>query len=1164
MNKNAGGRMIQSVKKLIVFCVLFVLAAASFAGCAKESRQNGAASSEQKIEYIMPRNIGTGHKLIFVCPQINNYYWQKCIEGIRRADAEVGTETKILGSESEVYDPAELAENLDKAIQENPDGILVYAGTEKAEPGLKKAVQAGIPVVTIDADSPSGNRLAYVGTDLYELGNTAAQAMMQIVDPGDEVGYICSTFESTNEAAVLEAFREVVTEYDLTITAEEEGYNNADRAGTAAERMLREHPEIKAVFCTGGENVTGAGRYIKEKGLDVKLVGFEDTDENISLLREGVINALIAQNPEEMGYVGVYVLRDYLETGSLYKTDFNTDAILLTKNTLDDYLEGDFSPNLYLKRVKIGYYEGDSQFQSGFSDDVRKSGYAYEYYQAISTLCGWRYEYEYGTRQEMIEKLKLGEVDIVAGVYKSENNEERFYLSSMDMGLPSPERYFAVNHSRVDLFSELENAMRELKQDKPYFESDLYTKYYGQKNKNSVLTKSEQAFLQTLKELRVGYVRSNLPLSDQDNAGNPTGLVKDLMQYIADYTLLPVKPVCFDTIEEMDTALKDMKIEVAFPSFSDIWLNEKSGFKQTDPFLSDRVMLIYSGTYSDEIFNQVAVNSTGIGQEYYLSTNYPHSKLVRYKTRDESFDAIKKGKERCTVGCSSVLQLYLFEHPEYKDLNVAYLNATVNLGMCVNEWNSYLISILNKVITNMGSAAINSALLSYTGIEKSVSFGEIVQRYSVFIILILGGFTAAIVIIFIHYQRKTKAFLKKEQETNLALEEALEKANEASEAKTRFLSSMSHDIRTPMNAIVGMSSIAEKYPDDKERVRDCLSKITISGQHLLTLINDILDISKIESGKLTLNPTRFSLQETVRDLLNIVGTSVKDKGLELRADIDEIPHDTIVADQVRVNQVFINLLSNAIKYTPSGGCVTVRLRETADEEKQMAHVTYVVEDTGVGMSEEFMRTMYESFTREQDTRVNKIQGAGLGLAIVKQMVELMGGTIDCRSKEGVGTTFTVEMDVPFVHKENRKEESADPMEALAGLHVLVAEDNELNWEVISELLSFFEVTSERAENGQICLDKLHAAEAGTYDLVLMDIQMPVMNGRQAAREIRKDEREDIRTIPVIALSADSFAEDIAECMAAGMNGHVSKPVDMNKLAQEVQRVLKELGRKRKD
>ena len=522
---------------------------------------------------------------------------------------------------------------------------------------------------------------------------------------------------------------------------------------------------------------------------------------------------------------------------------------------------------------------------------------------------------------------------------------------------------------------------------------------------------------------------------------------------------------------------------------------------------------------------------------------------------------------------------------------------------------------------------------------------------------------------------------------NKRLQVTAREADSANKAKTDFLSTMSHDIRTPMNAIIGLTTIAEKNVDDPDLTKESLRKISLASNHLLTLINDILDISKVESGKLTLSPRTFSIVETVENLVNISQPMIKEKNLEFTFHINHMEKEYLYADQLRLNQIYINILSNAIKYTEPGGRVSVDLREEESLKADCVRLSYVVEDTGIGMSEEYMKNMYEPFSRQVDSRVNSIQGTGLGLTITRQMVELMGGTIDCESEPGKGTTFIIVLDIPvadrqreemkldpvdvlivdddevmlktavdtldelgatteearsglealgmiehrhlsgkdydviivdwkmpeidgvdtikrirseigaetpillisaydwsdiedrakeagangfvskplfrstlydkindLMGKESRSMEPEDDHSDLAGMHILVAEDNDINWEIISAMLDMFGITTDRAENGRVCVDKISSAEEGKYDLVFMDVQMPEMNGLDATRTIRKLEDPKKASVPIVAMTADAFSENVTECLNAGMNGHIAKPVDIKLVIKEIRRI----------
>ena len=396
---------------------------------------------------------------------------------------------------------------------------------------------------------------------------------------------------------------------------------------------------------------------------------------------------------------------------------------------------------------------------------------------------------------------------------------------------------------------------------------------------------------------------------------------------------------------------------------------------------------------------------------------------------------------------------------------------------------------------------------------------------------------------------------------NRKLRETAKMAEEASRAKTQFLSTMSHDIRTPMNGIIGMTNIARQHMDEPEYVKECLDKVLLTSDHLLTLINDILDVSKVESGSMVLNPAVFSIERSMEKLTDIVQVQIEKKKLHFETRID-LPKPYLIADELRLNQIFINILTNAIKYTPEGGTI----RMSIDEEllaNGKIRLRYCVADNGIGMEEEFQKDMYHMFVRERDSRIEKIQGTGLGLAIVKQMVDLMDGMITCNSEVNKGTTFTVSIDLEEGQAEEYQQlygKSENETDHFEKMKVLVAEDNDINWEISFEMLKSLGVFCERAQNGQECVEMLEAAKEEPYDLVFMDIQMPVMNGRQAARKIRQSEYAYMRNVMIIAMTADAFAEDVQACLDAGMDGHISKPVDISK----VREVLRQAEQKKRE
>ncbi|MDO4522250.1 MAG: ATP-binding protein, partial [Eubacteriales bacterium] len=401
-------------------------------------------------------------------------------------------------------------------------------------------------------------------------------------------------------------------------------------------------------------------------------------------------------------------------------------------------------------------------------------------------------------------------------------------------------------------------------------------------------------------------------------------------------------------------------------------------------------------------------------------------------------------------------------------------------------------------------------------------------------------------------------FFMRNRRTQRKINEQLKKAAEAEKAanlaKTNFLSSMSHDIRTPLNAIVGILTLAKRRPEDNAYLRESMNKIGTAANQLLTLINDILDISKIESGEVQLNPEPFSVREFVNRIMSIVTPSMEEKHHTFTVEVHDIAHDRLNGDRLRLSQIYLNLLSNAVKYTDSQGEIHAEVYEqSVSGHPDQTCLVLSVRDNGVGMTEDFQKRMYQSFSRETDSRTNKIQGSGLGLAICKQIVELMGGEILCDSQEGKGTTFTVMLPITALPDAEVTETEFTEVDTsiLKGMHLLVAEDNNVNWRIVRDLLEDEEITAERAENGQECLNLLEKAEENHFDAILMDVEMPVMNGKEATEHIRASQVPWIRDIPIFATTANAFAEDVKSCLDAGMNDHVSKPIDIETLLKKL-------------
>ena len=402
--------------------------------------------------------------------------------------------------------------------------------------------------------------------------------------------------------------------------------------------------------------------------------------------------------------------------------------------------------------------------------------------------------------------------------------------------------------------------------------------------------------------------------------------------------------------------------------------------------------------------------------------------------------------------------------------------------------------------------------------------------------------------------------MKIEEKHRDELKDALVLSRQANRAKTTFLNNMSHDIRTPMNAIIGFTTLAKSHIDNKEEVFGYLEKITQSSKHLLSLINDVLDMSRIESGKVIIEEREENIFDIIEEIKNIMQADVLTKSIDFSVDTENISNGYIFCDKLRVNQVLINLLSNALKYTNSGGKIYFKISEKASKRKGYSNYEFIVKDTGIGMSEEFVKSIFEPFSRERSSTVSGIQGTGIGMTITKNLIDMMKGTIDVKSELGKGSEFIVT--IPFrlqkEHKEVKKEDEnllKVQIDDFKGKRVLLVEDNMMNREISTEYLQDFGFLVENAENGEEACKILKNSEPGYFDLVLMDIQMTIMDGYEATREIRKFENKDIANIPIIAMTANAFEEDKKEAKDAGMNGHLSKPIEIPELIKKLKEIL---------
>ena len=551
----------------------------------------------------------------------------------------------------------------------------------------------------------------------------------------------------------------------------------------------------------------------------------------------------------------------------------------------------------------------------------------------------------------------------------------------------------------------------------------------------------------------------------------------------------------------------------------------------------------------------VAVPKGKEALKQHIAFNYPQWKLVDCDSLDDAADMVTNGKADCFLMGASQALIY----DNSQNFKSIPLTKTMEACFAVKTGEGILLSILNKTLKAMPSDMLTSALAIYDSTADKVTFSDFVKDNMLAFFAAVGLFVLSIIsiiLVLLQKARKAEAVAKlaanDTQKLNDKLEIALKKAETASLAKTRFLNNMSHDIRTPMNAILGYAQLMkdELKGKDLPETSEHLKKLQQSGSLLLSIINNVLDMAQIESGKMEIDENYARIEDIRQTLFEIFEDEAKKKNLALHYTIN-VEHEHILTDTTKVKEIFVNILGNAIKYTPPGGSVIMSVDELPCNEPGYIIVRNRVSDTGIGMSEDFLTEIFEAFTREQNTTKSKIAGTGLGMSIVKKYVDLLGGTIEVESEPGKGSTFTVTLkhkiaDESYYVKKHL-EESGISREILKDRSILLAEDNDLNAEIAAVILERAGLKVERVEDGLQCISRITEMPAGTYDIILMDIQMPKMDGYKATQTIRNLSDQEKACIPIIAMTANAFEEDKRAAIAAGMNGHIAKPIQVDKL-----------------
>ena len=729
--------------------------------------------------------------------------------------------------------------------------------------------------------------------------------------------------------------------------------------------------------------------------------------------------------------------------------------------------------------------------------------------------------------------------------------------------------YFAINKDRSDIKTELDRAMRQLDQDSPFFKADLYKKYFTL-DYNQILTGEEKSWMKEHGAIRIGFLSTDPAIFFMDKeTGQLTGTLAEYVSYAKDclgnQTLEFVLQE-YDNYDELLQALQDREIDMIFYTGRNPYLAEEKGYALTNTAWTYSLMAVTDEKNFDE--NEVytvAVPKEKEALKQHIAFSYPQWKLADYDSLDDAADMVTNGKADCFLMGASQAMIY----DNSQNFKSIPLTKTMEACFAVKTGEGILLSILNKTLKAMPSDMLTSTLAIYDSTADKVTFSDFVKDNMLAFFVAVGLFVLSIIsiiLVLLQKARKAEAVAKlaanDTQKLNDKLEIALKKAETASLAKTRFLNNMSHDIRTPMNAILGYAQLMkdELKGKDLPETSEHLKKLQQSGSLLLSIINNVLDMAQIESGKMEIDENYARIEDIRQTLFEIFEDEAKKKNLELHYTIN-IEHEHILTDITKVKEIFVNILSNAIKYTPSGGSVMLNIDELACDEPGYMIVRTSVSDTGIGMSRDYLTKIFDAFTRERNTTKSKITGSGLGMSIVKKYVDLLGGTIEVESELGKGSTFAVTLKYRIADEsyyvKNNAENPETCSEILEGKNILLAEDNDLNAEIAEVILERAGLKIERVEDGIQCVNRIMKMPAGTYDMILMDIQMPQMDGYKATRVIRRLPDKDKACIPIIAMTANAFEEDKRKAIAAGMNGHIAKPIQVDKLLSTLKTILTE-------
>ena len=763
--------------------------------------------------------------------------------------------------------------------------------------------------------------------------------------------------------------------------------------------------------------------------------------------------------------------------------------------------------------------------------------------------------------EDVKQKLANHEIDCFVSL------EESYWA---DLGISTITRvgkssiYYVLNKDRSDLKEELDNAMHALDEEAPFYTADLCKKYFSLGYK-PILTGEEKAWLKEHGAIRMGFLTSDSGVSTYDPAtGEITGTIIDYIQFAADCLgnqKLEFQLVGYDDKEAELNALKSGEIDMIFHFDQSPNLAEEYRVARTNTTWTANMMVVTNQQlFTENKVNRVAVPRNKISITRYIAFYYPQWEIVDCDTQEDAIKLVKDGQADCfIIGVSS--------EAKYSKIYGFYsvpLPNPANSCFAVNSGNRSLLSILNKTLKAMPTNMLTSSLAMHKSSARKVTLSDFIKD-NFFMVLLVSSIVVAVVLLMIlkllQKARKAEAAAKKAandtQELNAKLQVAVEKAESANRAKSTFLFNMSHDIRTPMNAIIGYADLASRHLDDPAKLEKYMENIQVCGQNLLMLLNNVLDLARIENDKTEMEYSVSDVDKDFRNCIAMFQNQADSKGQTLTV-TTQLQYPYIYVDIPHLTEVCTNLVSNAVKYTGACGTIRCDITQKPGEKEGWCNMVITVADNGIGMSQEFQKHIFEPFERERTSTVSKVEGSGIGMGIVKKLVGLMGGTVEVESEIGVGSTFTVTIPCRIASQEEtqaKRETTPSDEKSLCGVKILLTEDNDLNAEIATELLREEGCTVDRAKDGVECVDMLEKAANGTYRLILMDIQMPVMNGYDAAKKIRRMDDPQKADIPIIAMTANAFSEDKQAALDAGMNDHVAKPINMSILVPTIQKYL---------